>query len=315
MGGGHARQHGTGPLAAPVDLVLSPSCSSARRSRGARRSARSPARSSASPTRCAGTGSPCGGADGGSRSSWPKRPDGLGNLTRPRRRRLPEQAPLAPARLQPVDVDRDLEGVRRTPALDRAAQRRHVPVVPSPSRRHVRVGDELVVGGIDVEPAPSRQVRRRPCVRRVRAGQLLAPGRRGASRCSRSRSVRRARRRAGTPPPDGRSPGTPHGGRPNTSSSGVVTEVKPGLVLEVAVDPGRQLDHGLDERPPRGERLLPRTPRAPSDVGTSRDGRPVAAGVTGLGLAVPLEQRAGPTPTAAPRVAREPGRRRPRSSR
>ena len=80
---------------------------------------------------------------------------------------------------QTADVDGDRELLGRRGADDDTAEGRDVAVVAAPGHGDVAGRGDLVVGRVEVEPAPPRQVRRAPGVRSVGADQLGWPG--GAS--------------------------------------------------------------------------------------------------------------------------------------
>ena len=72
-------------------------------------------------------------------------------------------------------VDGHVEGVGGAPAEHDALERRHVGVVAAPGRGHVRRSDDLVVGRVEVEPAPAGHEHGQPGVRGVGA-RPGAPG-------------------------------------------------------------------------------------------------------------------------------------------
>ena len=92
-----------------------------------------------------------------------------------------------------------------------AAQRADVAVVAAPGERHVALGRQHVVGGIEIDPSEPRTPDREPGVRRVGADQPRLAGRRVGQRGSRSRSAPAAPATSGSRSAGARSPGRRRG--------------------------------------------------------------------------------------------------------
>ncbi len=151
---------------------------------------------------------------------------------------------------------------------DHALQGRDVGVVPPPGGGDVAVVDELVVRGVDVDPAAPRDPQRRPGMGDVGALQPLLPRRRVCLQVAahvpggQSEGAQTADGQVGEVLADA-FPGHEHlvdrGGH----------RCRTGLVVEVGMDPLRQVDERLDHRSPAGGTMAPHSRPSADDAATS----------------------------------------------